>query len=50
VLAGYALLQVLVDFTRAPSREVWLGRVVVVGGVVAALALTRARRTVDDGS
>jgi phosphatidylglycerol:prolipoprotein diacylglycerol transferase len=51
VLAGYALLRVLVDFTRAPSREVWLGRVVVVGGILAAaLVLARARRTAARGS
>jgi phosphatidylglycerol:prolipoprotein diacylglycerol transferase len=50
-LAGYALLRVLVDFARTPSPEVWLGRVVVVAGVLAVVfAVARARRSVAGGS
>jgi phosphatidylglycerol:prolipoprotein diacylglycerol transferase len=42
VFFGYALLRMLVDFTREPSREVWLGRVVLAVGL--GLALTAFRR------
>jgi phosphatidylglycerol:prolipoprotein diacylglycerol transferase len=45
VLAGYAVLRVLVDLTRPASREVWLGRAVVLLGVaVAAVLVVRSRR------
>lgn len=46
VVAGYLVLRVFVDFTRSPSREVWLGRAVVLAGMVAAAAVfvrSRAR-------
>ncbi len=47
VLAGYALLRVLVDLTRPASREVWLGRAVVLLGVtLMAVIAARARRPV----
>jgi phosphatidylglycerol:prolipoprotein diacylglycerol transferase len=51
VLAGYVLLRVLVDFGRPPSREVWLGRAVLLAGFFATVAaLWRARRPVDRGA
>lgn len=43
-LGGYALLRVLVDCSRPGSREVWLGRVVVLGGLVAAAVVVARRR------
>jgi len=33
VLAGYAVLRALVDLSREPSSEVWLGRAVALGAV-----------------
>jgi phosphatidylglycerol:prolipoprotein diacylglycerol transferase len=51
VLAGYALLRVLVDFGRPPSREVWLGRLVLLAGCLALVSvLARARRRLGRGS
>jgi phosphatidylglycerol---prolipoprotein diacylglyceryl transferase len=51
VLAGYALLRVVVDLARPPSREVWLGRAVVLAGIVAAAVIVaRSRRAVPSGS
>jgi phosphatidylglycerol---prolipoprotein diacylglyceryl transferase len=50
VLAGYASLRVLVDFTRPVTPEVWLGRAVVLAGVLAAgVAFARARRPARTG-
>lgn len=45
VLAGYAALRVLVDFTRAPSADVWCARalLLVALAVTAALRSPRAR-------
>lgn len=36
VLAGYLVLRVLVDFTRPPSRDVWLARFVLLAAALAA--------------
>jgi phosphatidylglycerol:prolipoprotein diacylglycerol transferase len=51
VLAGYALARVLVDLTRPASREVWLGRAVVLLGVaLAAVVAVRSRRLARSGT
>jgi phosphatidylglycerol:prolipoprotein diacylglycerol transferase len=51
VLAGYLVLRVLVDVSRPASREVWLGRFVVLAGIGAAMVVYgRSRRARAGGS